>query len=177
MKENKAYIAQEIQVAVRSFNELISGLQADQFEQSIEGKWSAGQDLAHLVKTAQIIGYSFILPKSLLKVLFGLSNRPSRSAEDLYNKYSENLSKGGKAPAAFIPKKIKHCEQKRLIHQHEQYGNLLVKRLNRFSESELDLYVMPHPLIGKVTLREMFCFSYLHSNHHLKTLKEKLARR
>ncbi len=174
MKEDKAHIAHQIQESARSFNKLILSLQADQFEDSKHGRWSAGQDLAHLVKTAQIIGYSFILPKWLFKLLFGQSNRASRSAEDLYKKYSEKLSNGGKAPAAFVPKKVRFSQRDRLIQQHEEYGKFLIDRLNRIAESDLDRYIMPHPLIGKITLREMFCFSYLHSNHHLKTLKEKL---
>lgn len=176
MREDKAHIAHQIQESIRSFNELILSLQADQFEDSKHGKWSAGQDLAHLVKTAQIIGYSFILPKWLFKLLSGNSNRASRSAEDLYERYSESLSKGGKAPAAFVPKKVRFSQRDRLIQQHEAYGNFLIRRLNRIAESDLDRYIMPHPLIGKITLREMFCFTYLHSNHHLKTLKEKLEK-
>jgi hypothetical protein len=42
----------------------------------------------------------------------------------------------------------------------------LARRVNRFSESELDQLLLPHPLLGKLTLREMVYFTIYHAHHH-----------
>jgi hypothetical protein len=151
MMTDKPYISNNIIESVQTFNQLIQELDADEFERSVDGKWSAGQDLAHLIKTVKIIGLAFILPKFLLKFLFGKANRPSRSPEELYEKYKGSLAQGGKAPAAFIPKKVRYAQADGLLQQHEYYGNQLIKRLNKISEEDLDTYLLPHPLIGKIT--------------------------
>jgi hypothetical protein len=175
MIADRPFIANNIIQSVQTFNQLIQELDADEFERSVHGKWSAGQDLAHLIKTLKIIGLAFILPKFLLKFLFGKANRPSRSPEELYEKYKGSLAQGGKAPAAFIPKKVRYAQADGLLQQHEYYGNQLIKRLNKISEEDLDTYLLPHPLIGKITMREMLCFVFVHTNHHYRNLKQKLG--
>lgn len=175
MIADRPFIANNIIQSVQTFNQLIQELDADEFERSVDGKWSAGQDLAHLIKTLKIIGLAFILPKFLLKFLFGKANRPSRSPEELYEKYKGSLAQGGKAPAAFIPKKVRYAQADGLLQQHEYYGNQLIKRLNKISEEDLDTYLLPHPLIGKITMREMLCFVFVHTNHHYRNLKQKLG--
>ena len=116
---DKPFISNKIIESVQTFNQLIQELDAIEFERSVDGKWSAGQDLAHLIKTLKIIGLAFILPKFLLKFLFGKANRPSRSPEELYEKYKGSLAKGGKAPVAFIPKKVRYAQAKELLQQHQ----------------------------------------------------------
>ena len=39
-------------------------------------------------------------------------------------------------------------------------------------EKDLDFYVLPHPLIGKLTLREMLFFCIYHVQHHHKITQE-----
>ncbi len=46
----------------------------------------------------------------------------------------------------------------------------LCKRMNKYSEEELDKYILPHPLMGKVTLREMLYFTIYHVQHHEKQI-------
>ena len=44
----------------------------------------------------------------------------------------------------------------------------LVLNINNYSEQQLDTFILPHPLLGKVTLREMMYFTIYHAEHHLK---------
>ncbi|MBK7609450.1 MAG: hypothetical protein IPI18_20745 [Saprospiraceae bacterium] len=39
-----------------------------------------------------------------------------------------------------------------------------------FSEAEIDRYLIPHPLVGKITMREMFYFTVFHAGHHQNNL-------
>ena len=42
----------------------------------------------------------------------------------------------------------------------------LCSRLERMDEKQLDAYLLPHPLLGKLTLREMLYFTIYHVEHH-----------
>ncbi|QLH34686.1 MAG: DinB family protein [Cyclobacteriaceae bacterium] len=53
--------------------------------------------------------------------------------------------------------------------------NRLAAKLNRFSEAELDLYILPHPLLGKLTLREMIYFTCYHVQHHQELTTKNLS--
>jgi len=44
--------------------------------------------------------------------------------------------------------------------------NSLSHKTIKQSETALDLYILPHPLLGKITLREMLYFTAYHVYHH-----------
>jgi hypothetical protein len=50
----------------------------------------------------------------------------------------------------------------------------LSARVEGFSEQQLDLLILPHPLLGKLTLREMIYFTIYHAGHHEKQVIENL---
>ncbi|CAN5267722.1 hypothetical protein BH11BAC6_BH11BAC6_08480 [soil metagenome] len=54
--------------------------------------------------------------------------------------------------------------------------NKLCKRVNAYKETALDIYILPHPLLGKLTLREMLYFNILHGEHHRQTVMELLKK-
>jgi hypothetical protein len=51
--------------------------------------------------------------------------------------------------------------------------NILVNNLHKWSEKNLDNTAVPHPLIGKLTLRKMLYFTIYHMKHHLKISEER----
>jgi hypothetical protein len=97
-------------------------------------------------------------------VLFGKSNRSSRSYDELVSKYKSRLDAGGKSTTRFLPDTT--CDRIKLQDAVERHVNILCKRIDRFSEHELDKYILPHPLLGKLTLREMLYFTIHHVEHH-----------
>ncbi len=42
----------------------------------------------------------------------------------------------------------------------------LCSKLEKFDEIERDTYILPHPLLGKLTIREMLYFTIYHVAHH-----------
>jgi len=50
----------------------------------------------------------------------------------------------------------------------------LFSKLDKFTENELDRYILPHLLLGKLTLREMLFFTIYHIEHHEKLIKRNL---
>jgi hypothetical protein len=51
---SKTSIIQSLNNSLDQFNELILNLNKEEFEININQKWSAGQDLVHLIKVLQI---------------------------------------------------------------------------------------------------------------------------
>jgi hypothetical protein len=47
--------------------------------------------------------------------------------------------------------------------------------LHRSSQSALDRWRLPHPLLGRLTVREMLFFTLCHNRHHLEGVRRKLA--
>jgi len=45
----------------------------------------------------------------------------------------------------------------------------------KWKEPQLDQYIAPHPLLGKITLRELCYFTIYHTKHHLNIIKERLS--
>ena len=76
------------------------------------------------------------------------------------------------ATGQFRPKSFVAADKKRLLDQYTAYSEKLERLINRLSENELDKYILPHPLLGKLTLREMMFFTIYHTQHHSTSLKE-----
>ena len=155
------------------FNQYVSGLNKSQFESNPAGKWSPGQNLDHLIRSIKPLVLAYGLPKFMLKWKFGKANRPSKSFEALVEKYKLKLSAGGIASARFQPQVVAFDDKEKLIEKYNLLKNSLLKKINHWKEADLDKYILPHPLLGKLTLREMLFFTIYHNEHHLLLLKQK----
>ena len=113
------------------FIELVKGLTKDEFEVNIQGKWSAGQDLVHLIKVLQIVNIGYSLPKPILRLLFGIHKNEIRSYEHLQQLYKNALNGGAKAPAIYIPKPVSYNEKEHLIQKYESLNKSFIDKLNR----------------------------------------------
>lgn len=129
-------------------------------------KWAAGQQADHINRSVSPLNLVLSFPKAITKLIFGNANRPSKSYEELVNKYLKKLETGGRASGRFIPKKIEAIQKKQLVSKIQNSVTKLCKTLNKYSEEEMDKIVLPHPLLGKLTLREMMYFTIYHVEHH-----------
>ena len=157
------------------FIELVKGLNQDEFEVNIHDKWSAGQDLVHLIKVLQIVNIGFTLPKPFLRLLFGINKNDSRSFENLQQLYKNALEGGAKAPTIYIPKPVSFNEKENLIQKYASLNKSFIDKLNNHTSFELDSYRLPHPILGKISLVELASFTSFHTSHHFDVLKSKLA--
>ncbi len=142
----------------------------NQFEENPNRKWSVGQHLVHLIASVAPINQAFILPKFVIAWILGKANRPSRSYTELVQRYTDKLANGGVATGRFVPKTIVLAQKNRLLADYEKHKNLLIKYLQSFTEQDLDILIAPHPLLGKITLRELMYFTIYHTEHHLKLI-------
>ena len=141
---------------------------------SKNGKWTAGQQLEHIRRSVQPVTLAFGLPAWVLKLLFGKANRPSSSYDALVEKYQQKLAAGYSASRRFLPPTIGLAAREKLIAAIEKLVRQLNQRLMKYSEQELDTLLLPHPLLGKLTLREMLYFTAYHAAHHRKATEHNL---
>ena len=102
------------------------------------------------------------------------ANRPSRTYDELVMKYKTKLTAGGKASRPFIPSVVGFEKKAGLIKKYAAQKQKLIAKIEKQSEADLDKYILPHPLLGKVTLREMLYFTIHHNEHHLHILNRQL---
>ena len=138
------------------------------FTKSVNQKWTAGQQLEHIIKSVGPVNTAFALPTFVLRMFFGKANRASRTYDELVTKYQGKLNQGGRAPGRFVPKPVLLNQRGELFQRLDGIVRSLSKKLDSFSEEQLDLLLLPHPLLGKLTLREMIYFSIYHAGHHEK---------
>ena len=172
MISDKQSISAALDNAVNDVNQFVVKLDEAAFERAPEGKWNAGQQLDHLLRSIQPLNLAYNLPTFVLKMMFGTANRPSKTYQALVEKYESRLAKGGGATGRFIPKSIPFSEKQKLIEHYEKQKRKLVKKINAYNEIALDHYILPHPLLGKLTLREMLFFTIHHNVHHLKLIRK-----
>ncbi|MEO7312825.1 MAG: DinB family protein [Chitinophagaceae bacterium] len=156
----------------QAFINYLGGLSSEDFVADRNGKWTAGQHLDHIIRSVTPLNKGLVLPGFLLKLVFGKANRPSKTFDELVAKYKQKLSEGGKASAPFIPPPITTAKKESLLRELDSRSERLCRQADRFSEIQLDQLVAPHPLLGKITLREMLYFTAHHVLHH-KALVEK----
>lgn len=169
----KAEIEKALLEKTEAFNSYIKTLDKSQFEATPGNKWSAGQNLDHLIRSIKPLLLAYSLPKFILKQMFGKANRPSKTYEELVEKYKSRLLAGGRASGPFIPKTIVFEQKELLIEKYVLYRKKLINKIRKQREEDLDKYILPHPLLGKITLREMLFFTIHHNEHHLNILKHR----
>ena len=162
----------KIQENYKTFLDFISNLSDDLFVKSKVEKWTAGQQLEHIYLSVKPVRQALSLPKFLLIILWGKANRKSRNYDELVIKYLGKLSNGGKAPTRFIPDEVHLEKRPKLKELFSKEISRLNRKIDNFSESELDKFVLPHPLLGKLTFREMLYFTIYHVEHHQKSIEE-----
>ena len=170
---DKPEIISALNEKIDAFNNYITPLSKEQFEATPNGKWSAGQNLDHLIRAIKPLQPAYGLPKIALRIMFGKTNRPSKTFDELVAKYKAKLAAGGRASGPFIPPFISFEKKDVLIRKYTEQKQKLIAKIERQSEKELDAYILPHPLLGKVTLREMLYFTIHHNEHHLELLKNR----
>jgi len=147
-----------------AFSKFIGSLSEIVANNALPGKWTPVRQLDHIVKSVTPVTLAFAVPKFVLKAVFGKTDRPSRSYDELVGVYKSKLAAGAKASARFVPDT--RNDREKLLRAIEYLIVSLNKRMGRFTEDELDTFLLPHPILGKLTLREILYFTIYHVEHH-----------
>lgn len=172
----KSDIISELGEKHESFIDYVASMNEADFVYSKKDKWTAGQQLQHILLAVKPLAQALSLPKFLLKIALGKANRPSKSYEELVQKYVAAIENGGKASKKFIPLVIDYNQRDKIEKSLRYALKKMLKNLEKYSEEDLDIMVAPHPLLGKLTLREMLFFTAYHVEHHHNLIQQSLVR-
>lgn len=168
----KDEIIGELRKHYLDFIQFIRSIPEDKVSTPFNNKWSAAEQLDHIIKSVAPVKVAFSMPRFLLRIFFGKANRPSKNYDQLVVKYQSKLAAGGKAPGRYIP--VKKSNVSNETAKLDAIVETLCNKAAGFTENELDMLLLPHPLIGKLTLREMLYFTLYHVQHHQLQIKNNL---
>ncbi|MBL7873548.1 MAG: DinB family protein [Cyclobacteriaceae bacterium] len=169
--EDIAFISTLLATNSTAFVQFVNKQSETQFIATPNDKWSIGQNVEHLIRSLSPVNLALLLPGFVLRFQFGKPNRQPRTYTELVNRYHEKLQAGGRASARFVPPPVLWNEKEKKLAAFVHQTDIMNKRVNSWSEAQLDNYLLPHPLLGKLTVREMLFFSGYHIEHHLKLLE------
>lgn len=174
----KTDLQRELDEKHQAFTQYIASLSDADFSYSPDGKkWSAGQQLDHIRLSVSPLLMVFGLPKWIPAMLFGKAKQPSAAYDEVVANYQRVLAEGGKAGKGYIPKAVAAAEKPALKAKTDATVAQMLKKLDKFSESDLDRLRLPHPLIGNMTFREMLYFTLYHVQHHDAQTRKNLENR
>lgn len=133
---------------------------------SRNGKWTPAQHIEHILRAVRPVAMALLVPMWFLRWRFGKPNRPPRDFEGLVQRYKEKLAAGGRASGRFVPPVVPASDVEAIASSLRKAVTALSRRVNNWSEQDLDTVLLPHPLLGKVTVREMLYFTIYHVQHH-----------
>ena len=143
----------------------------DDFVKGPVGKWDTSQHLDHLHQIVVLLNKVLRLPRFILRWRFGKPNRKGRDYDSIVTRYKEKLKDFTGVNNNTAGKRHSISEKKSLLVNFDIQIQRLQKVLNKWSEEDLDKYLIPHPLLGKMTVRELMLWMVYHHYHHLDTLK------
>ena len=171
----KIEIIYNLNYSVSEYADICIKMDKTTFFSRINDKWSPAENTEHLVLAIDPLIIAFTLPAFLLRILFKTPNRQSHAYAALVEKYHKKLEEGYKASAPYIPKKITTKKEiEMVVKKFSDAHKKLIATFDRWKDADLDKYLLPHPLLGKLTLREMMYFTILHVNHHQHAIKTNL---
>lgn len=141
-----------------------------------ENKWTSGQHIVHLIQSTKPLNKALRIPKFILQYKFGKANRPCRSYDELVSRYLEKLAKVNgqvNSPYSNNMPLTPPSEKEIIISELTNQKNILLKKLDKLSDKQLDKYLIPHPAMGRMILREIIMWSAYHVEHHHNILKAK----
>lgn len=171
---NKQEIITASENIFKQFSETCNAINDTGFFARPTDKWSVAENIQHLVISTNTTTLAYKLPGFLVKWIGGTPNRSSRTFDEVKAKYYKKLSEGGRASARFVPKpiEIKYGKEKLLSNWNKATAKYLSALTNKKTEDDLDNYLARHPLLGRITLRELCYFTIFHTQHHLDSIQK-----
>jgi len=156
--------------------ELISWLEQqpdESWTHGPDGKWTTGQQTLHLLQSIVPLNNALSLPKFLLRLKYGRANRPVRSYDAIVKRSLERLKNTkGKTFKGSRNMKVPTLQDKQyLLNRLQTEEKKLQYKTRRISDENLDTVVLPHPLMGKMPVREIIMWTAHHVEHHTEILK------
>ncbi len=151
----------------------VDGLSEADFIINKNEKWNAAQQIKHVSLCLSPINQS-LTSKTFIEQKFGKVNRLNLSYDQIIENYKKALAEGGKAPEKYLPTHHAFEDKQVLLDELHELLKSIKSKLTNYSEIELESLVLPHPLMGIITIKELFYLMSYHATHHLDQVKASL---
>ena len=142
-------------------------------------KWSPADHARHLHKSARPLVQALTAPRIVLWWRFGTRGGASGTYADVREAYRARLAKGYGAnrfaPSAVDIPNDALAWRSEILDGWTATVRALSAAARRWRERALDRYQVPHPLLGKLSMREILFFTLYHNAHHLQLVAERRA--
>jgi len=138
------------------------------------GKWSPGEIIGHLILSTKPINKALTAPKMLLKATYGKVKRQKYSYKEVKDRYQVALSEA-KAPPSFVYNNVSEKGKEGMIERFSKELENLNQNIDKWKEDDLLSYQLPHPVLGKLSIKEMIYFTIIHTDHHSKQIESVLS--
>lgn len=168
----------ELRRTAREVADYFDAIQLEAFFAPLaHGAWSPADHVRHLTKSMRAVTNGLTRPRVLLALLFGWTSRPSRSFFQLRSVYRAALGMG-RGAGRFAPKPMDGAlytaaHRRQLMAWLAAAVEEMDTATARWTESAIDRYQLPHPLLGKLTVREMLFFTLFHNVHHVHAVERR----
>ncbi len=173
---DKTEIKRLLETQHRELMTFLSAQSDEQLHQQKDGKWSALQNLHHLLKSLKTINSAVHKPTFLLRYSFGKPNREARTYEGLVQRYKERLGETkAVAPKPYRAAATEELNPERLFKAYDAELKKFLRFIGLVKDRKLDRCLLPHPLLGKLLMREVLYFAHYHTDHHIEAIKVSVA--
>ncbi len=164
----------QLDILSDQYRDVIKNTSLDQLNLQQDGKWSIYQNIEHINKSNRVTTIGYKTPLALLRMFFGISSSGSADTEEIIRRYQKKLTEGAKSPILFEAGKSILKSNQFLLEKFEKQTKSLKNSIAPWSEKELEKIRLPHPILGKITGKEMLSFTTYHMFHHMNTIQRLL---
>ena len=163
----------------KAVHDFFAAIAVEPFFTAPAGIWSPAENLVHLIKSCAPVIMALNMPKTMLRIRFGWVGHESRTLAQVRHTYVQDaLGSGGQAGGPFVPEvkdDFSAAHQNAILGKWLDKGTELHASLEKWSDKDLDSYLLPHPLLGKMTVREILFFTLYHNLHHVNDVQRLLG--
>ena len=173
---SKEQIIRQLETVTKEFSIFCTSINDEKFFLQPVNKWSIAQDVKHLITSADTTRLAFTLPKIIIRFYAGKPNRPSRTYDELVAKYKLKIEQGGQASGRYVPRLVSaKLTKEKILNTYKKIMQRLISSIHKkWKDPQLDEYIAPHHLLGKITLRELCYFTIHHTIHHHNSIQQRL---
>ncbi len=134
--------------------------------------WSPAHHLDHLIRSNLPVAGGLGVARGRLQPL--PQEHQARTYTQVQDDYRAALSSGAKAFGRWLPQP--EGSQAEQIQRYTSSLSAVGDALENWHDAELDAWVMPHPALGALSVREMLLFTLTHNRHHadgVRAMQEK----
>lgn len=173
-----AEISRELRALHARSRDFWSSFSTNEFFYPLGDAWSPADNVRHLLKSNRPVLRALSTAKILLLFRFGTGLRSSRTYTEVRERYLARLASGVTA-GRFAPKPLASSEQteaqrSELMIALDQVSANLTGAISNWREWQLDRFRLPHPALGRLTVREMLFFTLYHNLHHVRNVERRM---